>query len=65
MSEFVFQHNKKSNVLFICTANIQRSLTAEHYCKPLFLQIRFKSAGVSRKECECNNSNLCITDLLE
>ena len=58
------QHNKSSNVLFICTANIQRSLTAEHYCKPIYPKIAFKSAGVSRKECECNNSSVCTVDLL-
>ncbi len=65
MDASIFQLNESSNVLFICTANIQRSLTAEHYCKPLYPQIEFKSAGVSRKECERNNSGLCTIDLLE
>ncbi len=52
-------------VLFICTANIQRSLTAEHYFKPLYPQITFKSAGVSAKECKRNGSRLCTVELLE
>lgn len=52
-------------VLFVCTANIQRSLTAEHLCAQQYLNIEFKSAGVSRKECSRNNSTLCTEELLE
>ncbi|MBE9396323.1 hypothetical protein IOQ59_03515 [Pontibacterium sp. N1Y112] len=48
-------------VLFICTANIQRSLTAEHVCRTLYPEHQFKSAGVSKKECARNNSTLCTS----
>jgi len=57
-------------VLFICTANIQRSLTAEHYFTSLYSSspkksVAFKSAGVSFKECQRNNSTLCTVELLK
>lgn len=59
-----------SKVLFVCTANIQRSLTAEHYFKSLYppsspKRVVFKSAGVSAKECKRNRSKLCTVELLE
>lgn len=59
-----------SKVLFVCTANIQRSLTAEHYFKSLYppsspKRVAFKSAGVSAKECRRNGSTLCTVELLE
>ncbi|MEH6446378.1 MAG: hypothetical protein V7784_20980 [Oceanospirillaceae bacterium] len=64
----VFQKlNIKTNptkVLFICTANIQRSLTAEHLFTTLYPQVEFRSAGVSKKECARNNSTLCTEQLL-
>lgn len=53
-----------SRVLFICTANIQRSLTAEHLFKSLYPQVEFRSAGVSKKECARNHSTLCTMQLL-
>ncbi len=54
-----------AKVLFVCTANIQRSLTAEHLCAKLYPEFSFKSAGVSRRECERNKSQLCSLELLE
>ncbi len=59
-----------SKILFVCTANIQRSLTAEHYFKTLYppspqKSVTFKSAGVSTKECIRNGSTLCTVELLE
>jgi predicted protein tyrosine phosphatase len=57
--------SEAGKILFICTANIQRSLTAEHYFKSLYPQITFKSAGVSAKECKRNGSTLCTVELLE
>jgi predicted protein tyrosine phosphatase len=54
-----------SKGLFVCTANIQRSLTAEHYFKSIYPRIVFKSAGVSAKECRRNGSTLCTVELLE
>ena len=62
------QHIEKalpSKVLFVCTANIQRSLTAEHYFKPLCPKTTFKSAGVSAKECKHNGSKLCTVEYLK
>ena len=53
-----------TRVLFVCTANIQRSLTAEHLFKSMYPLVQFKSAGVSRKECSRNNSTLCTDELL-
>ncbi|WP_299178773.1 hypothetical protein [uncultured Neptuniibacter sp.] len=53
------------NILFVCTANIQRSLTAEHLCARLYPCHSFKSAGVSKKECSRNNSTLCTVALLD
>jgi len=55
---------KKPKILFICRANIQRSLTAEHLFKSMFSNIEFNSAGVSQKECVRNNSTLCTDEML-
>ena len=55
----------QNQVLFICTANIQRSLTAEHYCRSAYPDMSFKSAGVSIKECQRNNSTLCTIEMLQ
>lgn len=54
------------NILFLCTANKNRSRTAEKY----FQQhnphhYKFLSAGLSAKECARNNSQLCSIELLE
>ena len=54
-----------SKILFVCTANIQRSLTAEHLFKSIYPHILFKSAGVSHRECMRNRSTLCTVELLE
>ena len=53
------------SILFICTANIQRSLTAERLFSLRYPNLNFKSAGVSRKECERNKSTLCTEKMLE
>ena len=53
-----------TNILFLCTANIQRSRTAETLFKGLYPGLNFKSAGLSKKECERNNSTLCTIELL-
>ncbi|MEH6443038.1 MAG: hypothetical protein V7784_03990 [Oceanospirillaceae bacterium] len=59
------QEATPAKVLFVCTANIQRSLTAEHLFRSLFSNVIFKSAGVSRRECARNNSQLCTIELLD
>lgn len=38
-------------VLFVCSANLQRSLTAEHYFSKKYLDISFTSAGTNHKIC--------------
>lgn len=53
------------NVLFLCTANIHRSRTAEDYFRVLYAQHTFRSAGLSEKECERHGSTLCTVKLLE
>lgn len=58
-------HPHHLKVLFICTTNIQRSLTAENVCRTIYSSHEFKSAGVSKKECERNNSTLCTQELLQ
>lgn len=52
------------NILFLCTANIQRSKTAEDIFCRRYQQHTFRSAGLSKKECSRNNSTLCTEELL-
>lgn len=56
---------KLINILFLCTANIQRSRTAEDLCKAEVSEHTFKSAGLSERECHRNGSQLCTIELLE
>ncbi|UTW03088.1 hypothetical protein KDX31_17445 [Amphritea atlantica] len=53
------------NILFLCTANLQRSRTAEDLFRPQFKQHVFRSAGLSEKECTRNGSALCTEALLK
>ena len=53
------------NVLFVCTANIQRSRTAEDLFRSQFPHHVFRSAGLSEKECLRNGSTLCTEDMLK
>ncbi|WP_415912774.1 phosphotyrosine protein phosphatase [Neptuniibacter sp. QD37_11] len=52
-------------ILFVCTANIQRSLTAEHRCREWFPEHEYRSAGVSKKECGRNGTTLCSELMLK
>lgn len=47
------------NILFLCTANIHRSKTAEDLFTPMYPNHSFKSAGLNEKECLRNGSTLC------
>ena len=38
-------------ILFVCSANLQRSLTAEHYFSKKYRSVEFKSAGTNHKIC--------------
>lgn len=54
------------NILFLCTANKNRSRTAEEYFRQQDLPYyKFLSAGLSAKECARNKSKLCSVELLE
>jgi predicted protein tyrosine phosphatase len=53
------------NILFLCTANLHRSRTAEDYFKSIKTSHVFKSAGLSEKYCKQHGTNLCTVELLE
>lgn len=53
------------NILFLCTANIQRSRTAENLFKALDKKNTYKSAGLSAKYCEKYGTTLCTIEMLE
>ena len=49
--------------LFVCTANIQRSKTAEDYFSMKYPNFEFKSAGTNVKICE-QWGTICLTEEL-
>tara|TARA_R110000737_G_scaffold352084_1_gene396660 strand:+ start:685 stop:1032 length:348 start_codon:yes stop_codon:yes gene_type:complete len=53
------------NILFLCTANIQRSRTAEDHFRENYLGHTYKSAGLSEKYCKQHGTTVCTTDLLD
>jgi len=53
------------NILFLCTANLHRSRSAEDYYKSLKSDHVFQSAGLSEKYCAKYGSRLCNIDLLD
>lgn len=53
------------NILFLCTANLHRSRTAEDYFKSVKNSHIFKSAGLSEKYCTKYGSSLCTFELLD
>ena len=53
------------NILFLCTANIQRSKTAEELFQVLDKQNAYRSAGLSAKYVAKAGSTLCSEELLE
>ena len=52
------------NILFVCSANKQRSKTAEDYFKTHFPNFNFKSAGTNPKLCHQYQTTLLNNDLL-
>lgn len=53
-------------ILFICSANRDRSKTAEEFFSEKYsMSCNFKSAGTNRKLCEQINSNFIEEDMLE
>ena len=53
------------NILFLCTANKQRSKTAEELFSALDKCNEYKSAGLSSKYVEKAGSTLCTEELLD
>jgi len=52
------------NILFLCTANLHRSKTAEEFFNTLESNHTFQSAGLSEKYCKKYGSRLCTVELL-
>ncbi|MGI2227227.1 hypothetical protein [Shewanella frigidimarina] len=53
------------HILFLCTANVHRSRSAEDFFKAQSNSHIFKSAGLSEKYCTKYGSTLCTLELLE
>lgn len=53
------------NILFLCTANIQRSKTAEEIFRAANSEHEYKSAGLSSKYVQKANSTLCTEEMLK
>lgn len=53
------------NILFLCTANLQRSKTAEELFRVANNDHIYKSAGLSAKYVQKANSTLCTEELLQ
>lgn len=53
-----------NNFLFVCSANIQRSKTAEDYFSQKHNNLNFKSAGANIKLCQKEGPNLITEDML-
>jgi len=52
------------HILFLCTANINRSKSAEVLCGHLDDNNTYRSAGLSAKYTAVHNSTLCTEELL-
>ncbi|MFS1421962.1 hypothetical protein [Shewanella sp. 10N.286.48.B5] len=53
------------NILFLCTANIQRSKTAEELFRAANIGHQYRSASLSAKYVKKANSTLCTEELLQ
>jgi len=53
------------NILFLCTANIQRSRTGEDHFRENYPKHTYKSAGLSEKYCKQHGTTICTTELLD
>lgn len=52
------------NILFLCTSNLNRSRTAEHFFRSTCTAHQYKSAGLSQKYCLKHGTTLCTIELL-
>lgn len=57
--------NKRVKVLFVCSANKQRSATAEDYFYYRYPEHEFKSAGTNHKICEQEGTTPLTEELIE
>jgi len=53
------------NILFLCTANIQRSKTAEEIFNRIDKTNEYRSSGLSHKHTQKMGSTLCTEKILE
>ncbi|PAJ74111.1 hypothetical protein CJF42_12420 [Pseudoalteromonas sp. NBT06-2] len=53
------------NILFLCTANIQRSKTAEELFSAIDNSNEYRSAGLSLKYVEKAGSTICTEEMLQ
>jgi len=52
------------NILFVCSANKQRSKTGEDYFSTIYPNRNFKSAGTNLKVCEKEGTNPLTEEML-
>lgn len=52
------------NILFLCTANFNRSRTAQDFYRSTRTDHQFESAGLSQKYCQKYGTTLCTLELL-
>ena len=57
MSRTEIHINKTINILFLCSANKDRSKTAEDYFSSIFPELNFESAGTNLKLCRKEGTN--------
>lgn len=48
--------NSMKNILFVCTANVDRSRTAMDFYSEQYSSLNFKSAGIDHEACQKANS---------
>lgn len=53
------------NILFVCSANKERSKTAEDYFSSIYPDINFNSCGINIKYCEKEGTNPISKSLLD
>lgn len=49
--------NKKNNILFVCSANKDRSKTAEDYFSTIYPELNFESCGTNLQLCQSEGTN--------
>jgi predicted protein tyrosine phosphatase len=53
------------NVLFVCSANVDRSKTADDFFSEQFDQIRFNSGGTNHKICQQEGTNPLTQEMVD